>query len=59
MIQWNVVLNWNTTDELAINYNSFSTLLPLLNCFETPAVQLWAIWTTHYFCAQNREQLEY
>jgi tetratricopeptide (TPR) repeat protein len=34
-----------------------SIFLPLLNCFETPAVQSYTIWTLNDLCANNRKKI--
>jgi hypothetical protein len=51
----NVILNWKTLDKDFVSFVSLSTFQPLLNSFESPAVQLWAVWTLHHFCSENRE----
>lgn len=36
-----------------VAYRSFSPFLPLLDCIETPEVQMWAVWAIHHVCSKN------
>jgi Zyg-11 family protein len=47
------VLNWKTPELEMVAYRSFSPFLPLLECYETPEVQLWAVWAIHHVCSKN------
>lgn len=38
------IKRWNLEAERNTNYRSFEPILGLLSCYETPAVQLWAVW---------------
>lgn len=55
MLQAEVVLSWKTPDIEMVAYRSFLPFLQLLNCFEAPAVQLWATWAIHHVCSKNRK----
>ena len=50
-----VVLGWKTPEAEMVAYRSFVPFLPLLSCFDAPAVQLWAIWAIHHVCSKNRK----
>ncbi len=53
----NVVMIWRIPDSAIVTYRSFRPFLPLLNCYESPAVQLYAIWTIHYVCSKFRKRI--
>ncbi len=53
----NVVMNWKTAEIISDVFDSLSPFLPLLNCFESPAVQSFAIWTLNNLCANNRKKI--
>lgn len=36
---------------------SFNPFFPLLECFHTPGVQLWAAWAMQHVCSKNGEKL--
>jgi hypothetical protein len=55
----NVISNLKIDEEENIIYDSFLYYLQLLNCFELPAVQLFAVWDIHRLCDKNREQILY
>ncbi len=50
-----MITNWKVPDAELIFCHSFLTLKPLLNCFESIAVQLFAIWTINDLLSKNRE----
>ncbi len=52
----NVVLKWGKTENSYLVYNSLKSFIPLLNCFELPAVQLYAVWALNYFYSKNRKK---
>lgn len=35
------------------SYRSFNPFFPLLECFHTPGVQLWAAWAMQHVCSKN------
>ncbi len=51
----NVVMKWNNGQIKFVKYGSSLQFKQLLNCFESPAVQIFAIWTLHELFAQNRK----
>ncbi len=51
----NVILNWKTLDKGCVSFVSFSSFQPLLASSVSPAVQIWAIWTIHHLCSENRK----
>ncbi len=55
----NVISNWKIHEEEMVIYDSFLHYLQLINCFELPAVQLFAVWDIHRLCEKNREQIFY
>uniref|UniRef100_A0A0K8TN85 Protein zer-1 homolog n=1 Tax=Tabanus bromius TaxID=304241 RepID=A0A0K8TN85_TABBR len=40
----NAIERWNLDSERNINYRSFEPILALVNCYETPECQHWAVW---------------
>ena len=46
-----------TPEEEFCTYDTFKSLIPLLNSSESTSVQLWAIWSIHHFCSKNRENI--
>jgi hypothetical protein len=53
--QVEIITDWKVPDAELIVCHSFLTLKPLLNCVESTAVQLFAIWTINHFLSINRE----
>ncbi len=51
-------MNWKTHDRQYLLYHSFEPLSKLMNCFETPAVQLYAIWAILHVCSKNGKLLK-
>jgi hypothetical protein len=52
----NAVTKWeNPIVEIDVYY-SYQQILPLLDCFELPAVQFYAIWTIYHLCSKNRKR---
>ena len=51
------VNKWKSPAKCFASYNSFRSFLSLLNCFECPSVQLFAIWSIQYLCGKNREYI--
>ncbi|XP_062353522.1 protein zyg-11 homolog B isoform X2 [Cinclus cinclus] len=47
------ILNWPTPDCEMVAYRSFNPFFPLLGCFMTPGVQLWAVWAMQHVCSKN------
>ncbi len=52
----NVVLKWDKTKRTTMFYNWFKSFVPLLNCFESSAVQLYAVWALNYFYPKDRKK---
>ncbi|KAK3578395.1 hypothetical protein CHS0354_025489 [Potamilus streckersoni] len=46
-------LSWQHPEEQLIYCRSLNIFFPLLNCFETPAVQLWALRLIEHSCMKN------
>lgn len=42
---------------LVSRFRSFNPFFPLLECFHTPGVQLWAAWAMQHVCSKNGETL--
>ena len=38
-------------------FRTFTPFFPLLNCMDSPAVQLWAVWAILHVCTKNSELL--
>ncbi|XP_076463188.1 protein zyg-11 homolog B-like [Babylonia areolata] len=51
-----VVLAWEQPQGEMVAYRSFSPFFPLLDCFDTPSVQLWALWAIQHVCSRNGER---
>ncbi|XP_049783276.1 protein zyg-11 homolog B-like isoform X2 [Schistocerca cancellata] len=51
-----VVIDWETPDGEMVAYRSFQPFFPLLKCFETHQVQLWAVWAIHHVCTKNAKR---
>ncbi|KAL8572518.1 hypothetical protein ACOMHN_019557 [Nucella lapillus] len=51
-----VVLAWEQPQGEMVAYRSFSPFFPLLDCFDTPSVQLWALWAIQHVCTRNGER---
>ncbi|XP_077679803.1 protein zyg-11 homolog B isoform X3 [Eretmochelys imbricata] len=47
------ILNWPTPECEMVAYRSFNPFFPLLGCFMTPGVQLWAVWAMQHVCSKN------
>lgn len=47
------ILKWPTPDCEMVAYRSFNPFFPLLECFHTPGVQLWAAWAMQHVCSKN------
>ncbi|XP_053549438.1 protein zyg-11 homolog B isoform X1 [Bombina bombina] len=47
------ILSWPTPDCEMVAYRSFNPFFPLLECFSTPGVQLWAVWAMQHVCSKN------
>jgi hypothetical protein len=37
-------------------YDSLKPLLPILEFYESPVIQLWAVWTLNHLFTKNREK---
>uniref|UniRef100_A0A8C5BDU4 Zyg-11 family member, cell cycle regulator n=1 Tax=Gadus morhua TaxID=8049 RepID=A0A8C5BDU4_GADMO len=48
-----VILKWPTPECEMVAYRSFNPFFPLLECFHTPGVQLWAAWAMQHVCSKN------
>ncbi|OWK04530.1 ZYG11B, partial [Cervus elaphus hippelaphus] len=48
------ILKWPTPECEMVAYRSFNPFFPLLGCFTTPGVQLWAVWAMQHVCSKNR-----
>lgn len=42
--------------ECVLVFRSFNPFFPLLECFQTPGVQLWAAWAMQHVCSKNGEK---
>ncbi|KAF5900554.1 protein zyg-11 B, partial [Clarias magur] len=47
------ILKWPTPECEMVAYRSFNPFFPLLGCFQTPGVQLWAAWAMQHVCSKN------
>uniref|UniRef100_A0A8C9W516 Zyg-11 family member, cell cycle regulator n=1 Tax=Scleropages formosus TaxID=113540 RepID=A0A8C9W516_SCLFO len=47
------ILKWPTPEVEMVAYRSFNPFFPLLECFRTPGVQLWAAWAMQHVCSKN------
>ncbi|KAJ1170241.1 hypothetical protein NDU88_002122 [Pleurodeles waltl] len=47
------ILSWPTPECEMVAYRSFNPFFPLLGCFSTPGVQLWAVWALQHVCSKN------
>ncbi|XP_041695133.1 protein zyg-11 homolog isoform X1 [Coregonus clupeaformis] len=47
------ILKWQTPECEMVAYRSFNPFFPLLECFHTPGVQLWAAWAMQHVCSKN------
>ncbi|XP_064415885.1 protein zyg-11 homolog isoform X2 [Latimeria chalumnae] len=47
------ILKWPTPECEMVAYRSFNPFFPLLECFSTPGVQLWAVWAMQHVCSKN------
>uniref|UniRef100_A0AAR2IT50 Protein zer-1 homolog-like C-terminal domain-containing protein n=1 Tax=Pygocentrus nattereri TaxID=42514 RepID=A0AAR2IT50_PYGNA len=50
------ILKWPTPECEMVAYRSFNPFFPLLECFQTPGVQLWAAWAMQHVCSKNGER---
>uniref|UniRef100_A0A8C7XJM2 Zyg-11 family member, cell cycle regulator n=1 Tax=Oryzias sinensis TaxID=183150 RepID=A0A8C7XJM2_9TELE len=50
-----VIMKWPTPECEMVAYRSFNPFFPLLECFHTPGVQLWAAWAMQHVCSKNGE----
>ncbi|XP_076873313.1 protein zyg-11 homolog [Brachyhypopomus gauderio] len=48
-----VILKWPAPECEMVAYRSFNPFFPLLECFQTPGVQLWAAWAMQHVCSKN------
>jgi len=53
----NVILKWGALEQQSFVNDSFVKFLPLLYCFELPALQLYALWSINNVCPNDREIL--
>nr|XP_014350031.1 PREDICTED: protein zyg-11 homolog B [Latimeria chalumnae] len=53
MLQHSAILKWPTPECEMVAYRSFNPFFPLLECFSTPGVQLWAVWAMQHVCSKN------
>ncbi|KAM3876149.1 protein zyg-11 homolog [Diretmus argenteus] len=47
------ILKWPPPECEMVAYRSFNPFFPLLECFHTPGVQLWAAWAMQHVCSKN------
>uniref|UniRef100_A0A671NLG4 Protein zyg-11 homolog n=1 Tax=Sinocyclocheilus anshuiensis TaxID=1608454 RepID=A0A671NLG4_9TELE len=47
------ILKWPSPECEMVAYRSFNPFFPLLECFQTPGVQLWAAWAMQHVCSKN------
>ncbi|MBN3274247.1 ZY11B protein, partial [Polyodon spathula] len=50
------ILKWPTPECEMVAYRSFNPFFPLLKCFSTPGVQLWAAWAVQHVCSKNESR---
>uniref|UniRef100_A0A8C4DGM5 Zyg-11 family member, cell cycle regulator n=1 Tax=Dicentrarchus labrax TaxID=13489 RepID=A0A8C4DGM5_DICLA len=50
-----VIMKWPPPECEMVAYRSFNPFFPLLECFHTPGVQLWAAWAMQHVCSKNGE----
>lgn len=48
-----VVQSWKSPDTEMVAYRSFNPFFPLLRCYASYEVQLWAVWAMHHVCSKN------
>uniref|UniRef100_A0A8C2ZHW1 Zyg-11 family member, cell cycle regulator n=1 Tax=Cyclopterus lumpus TaxID=8103 RepID=A0A8C2ZHW1_CYCLU len=48
-----VIMKWPAPECEMVAYRSFNPFFPLLECFHTPGVQLWAAWAMQHVCSKN------
>lgn len=48
-----VVASWQAPEGEMVAYRSFHPFLSLLQCYDAPQVQLWAVWAIHHVCTKN------
>uniref|UniRef100_A0A3B4FIP9 Zyg-11 family member B, cell cycle regulator n=1 Tax=Pundamilia nyererei TaxID=303518 RepID=A0A3B4FIP9_9CICH len=48
-----VIMKWPPPECEMVAYRSFNPFFPLLECFHTPGVQLWAAWAMQHVCSKN------
>nr|XP_039262611.1 protein zyg-11 homolog B-like [Styela clava] len=46
----NCVIKWDTASEIGITFRSFKPFYPLLQRYDAPPLQLFAVWTIWKFC---------
>ncbi|XP_054290704.1 protein zyg-11 homolog B-like [Macrosteles quadrilineatus] len=47
------VAAWQPPEGEMVAYRSFHPFLSLLQCYDAPQVQLWAVWAIHHVCTKN------
>uniref|UniRef100_A0A674PP46 Zyg-11 family member, cell cycle regulator n=1 Tax=Takifugu rubripes TaxID=31033 RepID=A0A674PP46_TAKRU len=52
-LQHDVIMKWPPPECEMVAYRSFNPFFPLLECFHTPGVQLWAAWAMQHVCSKN------
>lgn len=50
---YDVVLKWEQPSGEMVAYRTFTPFFPLLNCYDSYAVQLWAVWAILHVCKKN------
>ncbi|XP_078573736.1 protein zyg-11 homolog isoform X2 [Branchiostoma floridae x Branchiostoma japonicum] len=50
------VRSWNNPTGEMVAYRSFHPFFPLLECYTTPAVQLWSVWAMQHVCTKNPDR---
>lgn len=48
-----MVASWQAPEGEMVAYRSFHPFLSLLQCYDAPQVQLWAVWAIHHVCTKN------
>ncbi|KAL3870669.1 hypothetical protein ACJMK2_038714 [Sinanodonta woodiana] len=48
-----VILSWEQPEKQIFDCRYFKDFLPLLHCTDTPAAQLWALWSIQHICIQS------
>ncbi|KAL3887222.1 hypothetical protein ACJMK2_027169 [Sinanodonta woodiana] len=50
-----MILSWEQPEEQIFECGSLKLFVPLLHCSDTPALQLWALWSLQHICIHSGE----